>query len=89
MFKGPRLSGEIFGIPYDFSIPTLRKIRKRWWNKEDPRIIVPKTFGLGFDINLYQLQKREPLLFRLFLLGIAGYILTNILSSKQEKNTQN
>jgi hypothetical protein len=45
--------GRIAGIPYDFRRPTLSKLRSRWWNPADDRVLTPKTFGLGWDINLY------------------------------------
>jgi len=51
----PAPQGRIAGIPYDFRRPTVSKLRSRWWNAEDPRVFTPKTFGLGWDINLYRL----------------------------------
>ena len=47
--------GEVGGMPYDFRVPTIEKLRATMWNKEDPRLFVPKVFGMGWDINLYPL----------------------------------
>jgi len=51
----PAPQGRIAGIPYDFRRPTLSKLRSRWWNPSDGRVFTPKTFGIGWDINLYRL----------------------------------
>jgi Family of unknown function (DUF5808) len=53
--------GTMLGIPYDFRMPTLSRVRERFWNPEDPRIFTPRVFGVGWDINLPSLRKRsEP-----------------------------
>jgi Family of unknown function (DUF5808) len=45
--------GQIAGIPYDFRIPTVERIRATFWNKDTSRILLPKVFGIGWDMNLY------------------------------------
>ena len=50
--------GRFFGIPYDFRMPTLSKIKERLWNPEDERIFTPNVFGAGWSVNAYQLVKR-------------------------------
>lgn len=45
--------GEIAGVPYDFRMPTIERLRATFWNEETSRILVPKAFGVGWDINLY------------------------------------
>ena len=40
-------------MPYDWRKPTAARLRSRWWNPDDRRIFTPKTFGWGFDFNLY------------------------------------
>jgi Family of unknown function (DUF5808) len=47
--------GRIAGIPYDFRFPTIDRIKSRWWNPSDARIFTPKSFGVGWDINVYRL----------------------------------
>jgi len=74
-----KLSGDVLGIPYDFSLKSLRQFRRRWWNKDDERIIVPKAFGLGYDINLYQLRRQQPLLFNLLMAGLAAVVIAKLL----------
>ncbi|MBO0883169.1 MAG: hypothetical protein J2P17_23110 [Mycobacterium sp.] len=51
----PEPQGKVLGVPYDWRLPTLDKARSRWWNPDDPRIFTPKTFGWGYDLNLYRL----------------------------------
>ena len=45
--------GEIAGIPYDFRIPTIERIRATYWNKDTSRIFLPQAFGIGWGINVY------------------------------------
>jgi hypothetical protein len=39
-------------VPYDFRPPTLGRVRERWWNPADPRLLTPHVFGVGWSINL-------------------------------------
>ncbi|MHB8896573.1 MAG: DUF5808 domain-containing protein [Candidatus Geothermincolia bacterium] len=55
--------GTILGIPYDFRKPTFKRMKARMWNPADERIITPRTTGIGWTINLYQLKQRSPLAF--------------------------
>lgn len=54
--------GQVFGVPYDFRPPTPQRFLQRWWNPEDERILTPHFFGVGWSINLYQVQRRAKLL---------------------------
>jgi hypothetical protein len=56
--QGVKLSGTILGVPYDFYPLTLKKIRSRVWNPEDPRIFTPHVFGIGWSVNIYQVMRR-------------------------------
>jgi hypothetical protein len=49
--------GDVFGIPYDFRFPTAGRIRRAWWNPADPRLFVPRAFGVGWDVNLHRLMQ--------------------------------
>ncbi|MBF6062785.1 hypothetical protein IU500_13610 [Nocardia terpenica] len=51
----PRPQGTVAGVPYDWRRPTWARLRARWWNRDDPRVFTPKSFGWGFDVNLYRL----------------------------------
>jgi len=45
-------------IPYDFRLPTGEKLRQRFWNPEDPRILTEHVFGVGWAINFYTVLER-------------------------------
>lgn len=45
--------GRFAGLPYNWRPLTLARARARWWNPGDPRILTPKAFGWGLDLNLY------------------------------------
>ncbi|HEX9132886.1 MAG TPA: hypothetical protein VF844_11400 [Ktedonobacteraceae bacterium] len=51
--------GKIAGIPYDFRIPTVERIRATFWNKDTSQIFVPQAFGIGWSINLYPILHPE------------------------------
>jgi len=45
--------GTVVGVvPYDLRPPTLERFRQRHWAPEDERLFVPRTFGLGWAVNL-------------------------------------
>jgi len=46
-----KLSGRLLGMPYELRVPNSDRIASRWWNPLDPRIFVPRVFGLGWDVN--------------------------------------
>lgn len=50
--------GRIAGVPYDFRRPTGRRLKSRWWNPGDRRLLTPKTYGVGWDVNLARLVRR-------------------------------
>jgi hypothetical protein len=50
--------GTFLGIPYDWRAPTWERFKSRWWNPADRRLLTPKTFGWGYDLNLYVLARR-------------------------------
>ncbi len=47
--------GRVFGLPYDFRFPTFERIRNTLWNKDNPQLLVPYAFGMGWTINFYPL----------------------------------
>ena len=47
--------GTLYGIPYDFRLPTIERLREAYWNKDTARVLVPQAFGVGWSINLYPL----------------------------------
>jgi uncharacterized membrane protein len=46
--------GRILYVPYDFRIPTLERLRERFWAPDQP-VIVPQLFGVGWSINVGRL----------------------------------
>jgi len=50
--------GRFLRVPYDFRVPTLQRLKDRFWNPDDPRIFTPHVFGVGWSINAYQLLKQ-------------------------------
>ena len=53
--------GTLYGIPYDFRMPTLERLRQTFWNRDTARVLVPQGFGMGWTINLYPLLNPPPL----------------------------
>ena len=48
-----RWNGTLAGIvPYDLRLPTIARVRKRWWNPNDERVFTPHVFGVGWSVNL-------------------------------------
>jgi hypothetical protein len=44
--------GEIAGVPYDFRAPSVDKLRRAAWDPENPNVVGPPAFGVGWSINL-------------------------------------
>ena len=59
-----RRTGTFLGLPYDWRRPTWSRVRERAWNRYDPRVLTPKTFGWGYDINFYELLARVGIMRR-------------------------
>jgi hypothetical protein len=49
----PEPQGRFAGIPYDWRMPTPERVKARWWNPDDRRLLTPRAFGWGYDLNLY------------------------------------
>lgn len=50
--------GRVAGlVPYDFRIPTLGRIRDRMWAPENPQILTPEFFGVGWTVNVGRLVR--------------------------------
>jgi uncharacterized membrane protein len=50
-----RVDKDVKGLPYDWRRPTVARAKSRMWNREDPRMFPPKSFGAGWTINFYWL----------------------------------
>lgn len=44
--------GDLYGIPYDYRAPSADKVRATYWSPDDSRILMPKVFGWGWDVNV-------------------------------------
>lgn len=56
------LVGSIVGVPFDLRPPTADRIRRTWWDPTEPRILVPRVFGLGWAVNFGALAVRARLI---------------------------
>lgn len=51
--------GRVLGVvPYDLRRPTFARVKSRWWNPRDSRVLTPRAFGVGWDVNLARLARR-------------------------------
>ncbi|MSQ27319.1 MAG: hypothetical protein EXR51_04160 [Dehalococcoidia bacterium] len=53
-----RPQGSVLGVPYDFRLPTVARLKQTYWNPADHRVVVPRVFGVGFDLNFGALVRR-------------------------------
>ena len=44
-------SGELFGVPYNFEQPNLRRLLSGYWQPGEG-MLVKKEFGIGYTLNL-------------------------------------
>ena len=44
-------SGELFGVPYNFEQPNLKRLLSGYW-QPDEGMLVKKEFGIGYTLNL-------------------------------------
>lgn len=56
--------GRFLGVPYDYRRPTVQRLKQSWWNPNDERILTPRSIGMGWDINLFQVQRQVELALR-------------------------
>jgi hypothetical protein len=49
--KGTAGARTLLGVPYEMRIPTAERVAARLWSPTDPRILMPRIFGIGWDIN--------------------------------------
>ena len=50
--------GRFLGVPYDFRVPTVDRLRERLWNEDDDRIFTPMVFGVGWSINFFRVVEK-------------------------------
>jgi hypothetical protein len=50
--------GSVAGlVPYDLRPPTFDRFRSRLWNPDDPAVLVPHAFGVGWTVNFAALRE--------------------------------
>lgn len=47
----PPGAGTVLGMPYELRVPTASRVAMRWWDPTNPRIFVPRVWGIGWDVN--------------------------------------
>jgi uncharacterized membrane protein len=55
--KTKQSHGRFAGVPFEFRTPTLQRVKERWWNPNDRRLLTPHVFGIGWSINIPQVLK--------------------------------
>lgn len=60
--EGPQPQGRILGVPYDFRGATTQRLSERIWNPADPRVFMPRLFGVGWTVNFGALAVKLGLL---------------------------
>ncbi|AGN02725.1 hypothetical protein L593_13930 [Salinarchaeum sp. Harcht-Bsk1] len=69
-------SGELFGIPYNFEKPSMRRLLSSYWQPGDG-MLVKKPFGVGYTLNLANWRSWV-------VIGIAGALLWQERSGSDE-----
>jgi hypothetical protein len=69
-------SGEVFGIPYNFERPSIRRMLSSYW-QPDEGMLVEKPFGVGYTLNLANWRSW-------IVLGVAGALLWHETSGDGE-----
>ncbi|WP_199751866.1 DUF5808 domain-containing protein [Actinoplanes sp. ATCC 53533] len=47
--------GDVGGVPYDFRPPTAEKLLRTVWDADNPKVVVPHGFGVGWSVNFARL----------------------------------
>ena len=53
-----RRQGRYLGMPYDWRRPTRERLRKGFWDPDNPRVLIPKVYGWGYGINFAAIVRR-------------------------------
>jgi len=59
-------SGEIFGVPYNFDRPSIKRLLSSYWRPGEG-MLVEKPFGIGYTLNLANWRSWV-------VLGVAGLL---------------
>jgi len=70
-------SGELFGIPYNFERPSIKRLLSAYW-QPGKGMLVEKPFGIGYTLNLANWRSWV-------VLAIAGVLLYQQQGSDAEE----
>ena len=71
-------SGEIFGIPYNFERPSMKRLLSSYWQPGEG-MLVEKPFGVGYTLNLANWRSW-------LVLGVAGLLLFQQQSGEETED---
>jgi len=72
-------SGELFGIPYNFDKPSVRRLLSSYWQPGEG-MLVEKPFGIGYTLNLASWRSWV-------VVGVAGALLFQERSGSEAAET--
>jgi hypothetical protein len=49
--------GNVVGVPYDLRPPTMARMQASLWDPDNPALLVPQVFGVGWSVNLASLAR--------------------------------
>jgi len=52
-------TGNVGGVPYNLRPPTVQRLRATFWDTENPGLLRPKAFGVGWDVNFAALARNR------------------------------
>ena len=55
-------NGRLFGVPYDFRLPNLPRLRDAYWNTESDEIFTDRPLGVGWAVNLPPILRQVGLM---------------------------
>jgi len=71
-------SGEIFGVPYNFEKPSVRRLLSSYWQPGEG-MLIEKPFGFGYTLNLANWRSWV-------VLAVAGALLFQQQRSDREED---
>ena len=73
-------SGSLFGVPYNFEKPSLRRLLSAYW-QPGKGMLVEKPFGVGYTLNLANWRSWV-------VIAVAGLLVSRESGSKERQPTQ-
>ena len=73
-------SGELFGVPYNFEQPSLKRLLSGYWQPGEG-MLVKKEFGIGYTLNLANWRSW-------IVIGVVGALLFQQKRSDERADTE-